>query len=364
MKAKFLLLAIAAVLFFTAASVWEGAATGISSGGDLPGGGFCAATNSFPQNSIVDITNLENGKTVRVIVVSGLENSGLLATLSRSAADAVGIRGNSVSRIRMSQPSDAVAFSRFREQNGLVPPAPTATVEVKPAETQLENAIIEPAITAEAVSREITPEEISIDEITLTEVILAETAVAETALTEVALTAEPSFSEPEQAVSTGAVLSRLPEDEGAEGTSMEITLVPSEEKIPTAEQHVIPNEYFIAPLDSIPQERSTVIPETHSNILPETSAVAQSFSPFRVPLIRSLEQGKWYVQIGVYNRPAHIENQINRIGTVYPIAVQNIGTDSAPVFRLLLGPLNQGESGAVLQRFKSIGYTDAFVRKN
>jgi len=48
----------------------------------------------------------------------------------------------------------------------------------------------------------------------------------------------------------------------------------------------------------------------------------------------------------------------------YPLAVQNVGSDTNPMFRILLGPLNQGESGAMLQRFKSIGYSDAFIRYN
>jgi len=77
-----------------------------------------------------------------------------------------------------------------------------------------------------------------------------------------------------------------------------------------------------------------------------------------------LERGKWYVQLGVYSRPDNVEDEIIRIGSAYPVAVQNIGTDTSPMFRVLLGPLNQGECGAILQRFKSIGYPDAFVRHN
>jgi len=56
-------LIITAVLALTGASVWEGSAAVVSPG-DLPGGGYSAATNSFPRNSIIDITNLENSKTV------------------------------------------------------------------------------------------------------------------------------------------------------------------------------------------------------------------------------------------------------------------------------------------------------------
>jgi cell division septation protein DedD len=77
-----------------------------------------------------------------------------------------------------------------------------------------------------------------------------------------------------------------------------------------------------------------------------------------------LEQGKCYVQVGVYTRPDNVEDEVSRIGTGYPLAIQNVGTDTSPMFRVLLGPLNRGESEAMLQRFRSIGYTDAFVRYN
>jgi hypothetical protein len=104
----------AALLTLINASVWEGAASG-SSGGDLPETGYYVATNSFPRNTVVDITNLENGKTVRAIVSAPLENPGLLAVLSRDAADAIGLPARSIGRVRMNQPADPVAFSRFTE---------------------------------------------------------------------------------------------------------------------------------------------------------------------------------------------------------------------------------------------------------
>jgi hypothetical protein len=59
-----------------------------------------------------------------------------------------------------------------------------------------------------------------------------------------------------------------------------------------------------------------------------------------------------------------VEFEINRIGTAYPTVIQIAGTESDPMYRILLGPLSQGESGAMLQRFKSIGYKDAFIRSN
>jgi hypothetical protein len=163
MKTKATVLVTAAIFILTGSSVWEGVAAIVASG-DLPGGGYCIATDSFPVNTIVDITNLENNKSVRVIVVSGARESGLLATLSRSAANSIGMQDNSVSRIRMSQPSDTVAFSRFREQPYLPPDelalANAALTEI--VQTEVTQSDVTQANTAQA---EITQTEVAQDEV-------------------------------------------------------------------------------------------------------------------------------------------------------------------------------------------------------
>jgi hypothetical protein len=150
-----------------------------------------------------------------------------------------------------------------------------------------------------------------------------------------------------------------------------LSLVPSEERIPTA------TGYLIAPEDIIPSLGVPIAAQTESSYVPPIAAAAQpelsyappaeisaDFSPFQAPLISRLEKNKWYVQVALYGRAEYVEDEISRIGTSYPLAIQNVGTDTSPLFRVLLGPLNQGESGAMLQRFKSLGYADAFVRYN
>jgi cell division septation protein DedD len=82
-----------------------------------------------------------------------------------------------------------------------------------------------------------------------------------------------------------------------------------------------------------------------------------------VPLIASLEKGKYYLQLGAFSRPESVESAIAAIDKTYPLAVQNGGNSEKPLYRILVGPLNLGESGAALQRFKGSGYKDAFVRK-
>ena len=109
------LIIVGIIFFFTGSSPWEGAAA-VAPAGELPESGFFVATNSFPRNTIVDITNIETGRTTRVIVANTLSNSGLLAIVSREAAELIGMRAGSVSRVRIVQPSDPMAYARFAER--------------------------------------------------------------------------------------------------------------------------------------------------------------------------------------------------------------------------------------------------------
>jgi cell division septation protein DedD len=87
---------------------------------------------------------------------------------------------------------------------------------------------------------------------------------------------------------------------------------------------------------------------------------------FSVPVkvIGELEKGKYYVQLGAYRNAASVDSALLRIDPGYPLNIQNAGTGDNPVYRLLVGPLNLGESGALVQRFKGSGYRDAYVRTN
>jgi hypothetical protein len=66
--------------------------------------------------------------------------------------------------------------------------------------------------------------------------------------------------------------------------------------------------------------------------------------------------------LGAFSKAESVESEISRIGRTYPLAIQNGGTSERPIYRILLGPVNLGESSALLERFKKSGYTDAFVR--
>jgi hypothetical protein len=147
------------------------------------------------------------------------------------------------------------------------------------------------------------------------------------------------------------------------------TLVPAEERPPEGfAADLIDPSYIIPGIGSAPVREA--VEEDYDTMLAEEAPMPDAlpdhtppdgYAPLPVPVISGLEQGKYYVQIAAFNRPELIESAVTRIGAHYPLAVQNPDTGE-PVYRVLLGPLNLGESGAMLQRVKSIGYKDAFVR--
>ena len=421
MKKRFLLPAAVSLLFLINASVWEGAAS-VSSGGDFPSTGYYAATNSYPRNSVVDITNLENGITVRVVILSGLENPGILTVLSRDAADAIGLNPRSVGRVRMSQPSDPMSslINGINAGSGDPDHDPAAMIAAAGLNPDLfteESWLVfynEDQLPAEMAAASVS-EELPRPEMTVPEPAAPETAVQETAEAETPAKAMPFLdplqtaelelqkADPQQKAMPTSVLqsaSALPDvsipvtEPAAEDTITELALPPAEIQQPVVSYEIDPKDildtwsitdiivssapqatvtsgndhdyidpvYFIDPITAaalpanIPVETAAVavIPqESIISVLPDTV--------FSVPLINSLEIGKYYIQLAAFGKTENVESELDKIGRAWPLAVQGSGTPDNPVYRILVGPVNLGESGALLQRFKGT-YKDAFVR--
>jgi rare lipoprotein A (peptidoglycan hydrolase) len=110
--------AFAGMLFLTAlglaAAVWDGSAVA-GGAGDFPDDGFYGACNSFPRDTSVTVTNLENGKTVTVTITRNVDNPGVFIALSPKAAAELGMRAGSASRIR------AVALIASQAETSLPP---------------------------------------------------------------------------------------------------------------------------------------------------------------------------------------------------------------------------------------------------
>jgi hypothetical protein len=439
--------ALLALLALTGASVWEGSAA-VSVAGELPEGAYYAATNSFPRNTVVDVTNLENGRTIRVIVAAGLDSPGLLAMLSRNAATAIGVPARGIGRVRMTAPSDPVAFSRFAEERELsdgsaadavvssavrtatagdlasstpedrfystvinrpesyTPPAAAypqdGSVHREPRPAWIpEEAGAAPVITETPYPDALPP---------LYEPPLVAVPGPEPAQPQPLLVAPPPY--PNTSLSTSpyawqtsppyvappAPAPALPRDSvitlepaGERPPAGPLALAPPQELLPVppppqqakaaGDDTYLDPRYFISP---IPQPVRPPQPPAKVVNPPQPAPAPQKAAPpppaplppraavpapgggsiFSVPIIRELEGGKQYVQIGAFTRPDTLETAVAHANRSYPLAVQTGGSNNTLVYRLLIGPLNAGESAAALQRVRNSGFPDAFIRSS
>jgi len=483
MKTKVVLLIIAVLIFFPGASPWEGAAA-VAPSGELPASGFFIATNSFPRNTVVDVTNIESGKSTRAIVANTLNSPGLLAIVSREAAELIEMRPGSVSRVRIVQPSDPIAYLRFTESNiretpiydsGNVINEETLITEVYRNDTYVPQTVpvTEPVVVTEPAENRVTgpsylmepewggTERLSIVDLPGYDVnhrenIIADNFIAEQPTqiaeetprvnnnTQVVTNEEHSvyytdrYDELIKDVSPryeerapNEIVKDIPEyreevylvgvDKEAqdffnEQPRNEVIKAPSifiaeqprsevikdiyereeyvaqvQEPVRIVEEQITEEivEYFVEhieeqyvynlvqteeqpppqmiygidPADIIPGI-AIATPENR-NVPQQNTAPTMTFIPpvndqnFSVKTISQLDRGQYYVQIAAL--PAEtVENAVRQIDQRFNPVIFKDGTN---LYRVLIGPLNQGESAAVLARFKSIGYKDAFVRR-
>jgi cell division protein FtsN len=457
-KLNIILCAFVSAALFTGASVWEGSAT-VSSKGASSEDAYYAATDSFPCDTMVDVTNLENGRTIRLIVSAGLDSPGFLAMLSPNAAEALGIQTPGIGRIRMTQAPDPIAYSRFtdgrespegyvpRQSSGEDPSAdgsPARTVsaadsadpspvginlgdtnlaKIRPAYANPEDSfysdaadIVSPAgvgssadvvipaevgrspanvtsaadgaspanrreayiaepvdYPADGADRvEPTQNWVSVDDAPGQRIAEVPSSVSPRAA-QIAQTAQTT-TQVAQAAQTAqtAQVGQAAQDNQTSVTPPKpgsaINLIPAEERPPQGDSEgdkaVDPDSRFF--VESIVRRPQTVIPFRRPQaVTPPRQPVSP---PMAVPpaptlsMVAHLEKGKYYVQIGAFNRSDSLEAAAVRLNRSYPLTVQSGGSPGSIVYRLFIGPLTEGESAATLQTISRNGYPDAFVR--
>jgi hypothetical protein len=446
---------VASVLLFLGASPWEGSAA-IAPNGELPATGYYIATNAYPRNTVVDITNLETGRSTRVIVSNTLSNPGLLAVVSRQAGELIGMRTGSVSRLRMIQPTDPMAYMRFtqsmRDGNPDFDSGNVITednlAENKPAENKLaENRLLEQVYKDDTYEKpEVVkaPEEPKspllpgyvVDEpewggngrlqiVDVPDYLSESEEVAEVpkdipkdapreiirepeydnTQKDIAKDVAPKLTErppvevakdlpeynpdrsfedtetpPREVVKDVPVfITEAPRNEVVKEVSpweektevVTPVTTPSQAITQTTPSQLVPVEtspnpppsdvYGIDPNDIIPGivVATPEKPAAAVNTAPNTPVTPAPDRNLPVNTIDRLDRGKYYVQVAAMSADL-VEGALRQIDRGYAPVVFK-GTDN--LYRILIGPLNQGESAAVLSRFRSIGYRDAFVRK-
>lgn len=182
-------------------------------------------------------------------------------------------------------------------------------------------------------------------------------------------------------------------EESALETSEESTLTPLDEW-PSSEDTTFADEYLaaddaslvdpFAPIILVPAEENPPVEETPAEEIPPAVEAESTFVPVPVEsavtksatpssslgttaqkdMIKSLDQlesGKYYVQVATFAEQENIHRILKDYGSKYPFVM--VPLKSGKAMQMMVGPLNVDEYGAILARFKSLGFKDAFLRK-
>ncbi len=161
-------------------------------------------------------------------------------------------------------------------------------------------------------------------------------------------------------------------EEGEEAEEYEaIVLVPADSNPPAAEndevEELISNEEetieeaIVLSADEETVEEEKENPATKTPAPVEEKVSVTSYEKYLVPSLKDLESGKYYIQIAVYSTDENILSIIEKYGTNYPITI--VPMSGGIRKQVLIGPLTMDEYAVVLERFKSYGFKDSFLRK-
>ncbi len=178
----------------------------------------------------------------------------------------------------------------------------------------------------------------------------------------VSVVAEISLEPAEQIIPRATVpeIAPVPVVPPISDTRKEPATVPSEPvpaSIPVVGSIVPPSQNNEAPVPA----GASDIPETARD--PSTVVSTDFGGKQEIPFADQLEKGSYYIQIASYSEEKNVRTIVDNYGSVYPLAVQKTDGKNGFVLKVYVGPVNKDEYGAVLERFRLLGFRDAFARK-
>ncbi|MDR1072898.1 MAG: hypothetical protein LBL45_04395 [Treponema sp.] len=366
---------------FIGASIWEGTAV-VAPDGVLPNTGYYAAINSFPRNTAVIVTNLENGKTVHVTVVAALDNSSVLILLSREAADAIALSADYPGRVRVMEAVDPITMLPplvDRLSNGDPDYDPMARINAAPQNPPAPIPEGEASALAEDVARDAGDEGVAVAEedeapppVPEGEASTLAEDVARDAGDEGVAVAEEDEAPPPVPEGEASALAEDVAPAGHESPVVysddyNLALIPAEKRAPEGKGVDIPLDEQIAPIATHQEQEQ--IPDTVNFITsledalvasqPQNGAVARA--SFSAPMITIMEKGMYYVQLRSDSRPELVESELVKIEKQHNVVVQMTELSGRQLYRILIGPLSYSESNQLLRQYKEKGWSDAFV---
>lgn len=132
-----------------------------------------------------------------------------------------------------------------------------------------------------------------------------------------------------------------------------IVLVPAEPKTPPEKEESAP----VA--EKKEKEESAPVVAIHAPPAVESTPKLDDIESLTKNSIGALEKGAYYVQFATFAKRSNTKEALQRYGKAYPM----VFVPNKKSMQALIGPLTVDEYGAVLERFKSDGFKDAFLRK-
>lgn len=234
------------------------------------------------------------------------------------------------------------------------PATVTEAAEVAVAETPAQESVEAEETPAQESVAESAPAE-PVEQVEVKDEVVAEAVEHEVLPTESA--ASIVTDEPEVQV-VEAETEENPREENSEDSYAPIVLVPASENPPVA----LENENTdVIQLEVQDTEIAKPYEEESSITSVAESSEPKEMSDFIVPSLKDLKNGKYYVQISVLKDTENIENLVNSYKDNYPLAL--VPSKSGNAYQIMVGPLEKDEYGSVMQKFKSKGFKDCFLRK-
>jgi hypothetical protein len=170
-------------------------------------------------------------------------------------------------------------------------------------------------------------------------------------------------------------------------STAEVTLVPTDENpptpaespttvdVPVAEPVVAETAPIPSPVETVAAVTTPVavapvvqpVPEVVAPVAVVQPVPAEAaFSPVTdssLPFITSLDKGSFYIQIASCAEIANAKKLVDTYGKKYPVSVVRGAAKNGDIVKVYIGPVRKDEYGAMLERFRLLGFKDAFVKK-
>ncbi len=394
-------LTCASALF--AQQTWEGTAA-VSSYGVFPSSGLYGASNSFPQNTLVNVKNLDNGKQTSVLIIDRVSESGLFLLLSNDAGAALGVASGGSARVEITLPSGPTAAgspgdlpyspdSDINPAAGVGNPsslaflnrylATTATSSVSQAASPAAGLAAGAAPAASAKSAALAPSS-SAGTPEVPEIEPLPTPPVNNGAPKLAALPAPvlrsagsapsedlaGIQPPQAAALSQAGAVAPPTEIAGEPRVLDLSEPAAPRSEPLALSGSLPVPASAAPAgvlaasaaQAVPSAQTAPVPVAGSEVAAATQPTQASL-PAGVQPEASMAADSYYVQLASFFESGNALSLAASLSQVYPVSVFAATTSSRQVYRVLVGPLKRDESGALLYQFIALGYRDAFLRK-